>query len=170
MVAGAVNPPNIDLANEDLIRSHLQAVWLAETGVKLGSSVCDVIDREKAESLPLTLAKSNSKWVPTGHVTETRRRGLGILAMLESDLTGQAAPWHTDTWLDSAVNSAERRLNGAFDRWRSLFRATDRADADRKRRSWKNAAASEKERREAKSRYDEAFHPTGICSLAAGRP
>ena len=32
VVAGVVNPPNIDLANEDLIRSHLQAVWLAETG------------------------------------------------------------------------------------------------------------------------------------------
>ena len=53
MVAGVVNPPTIDLANEDLIRSHLQAVWLTETGVKLGSSVPDVLDREKTEELPL---------------------------------------------------------------------------------------------------------------------
>jgi ATP-dependent helicase YprA (DUF1998 family) len=29
MVAGAVNPPAIDLANEDLIRSHIHAVWLS---------------------------------------------------------------------------------------------------------------------------------------------
>ena len=36
MVAGAVNPPSLDLANEDLIRSHLHSVWLGETGQKLG--------------------------------------------------------------------------------------------------------------------------------------
>ena len=41
MVAGAVNPPSLDLANEDLIRSHLHAVWLGETGQKLGPSVQD---------------------------------------------------------------------------------------------------------------------------------
>src|SRR5262249_3664327 len=41
MVAGSVNPPALDLANEDLIRSHLHAVWLAETGEKLGSSVSE---------------------------------------------------------------------------------------------------------------------------------
>ena len=53
MVAGVVNPPTIDLANEDLIRSHLQAVWLVETGVMLGPSVRDVLDRENPEELPL---------------------------------------------------------------------------------------------------------------------
>src|SRR5690606_9325065 len=53
MVAGAVNPPTIDLANEDLVKSHLQAVWLAETGKELGSSVRDVLDLEKADNLPL---------------------------------------------------------------------------------------------------------------------
>ena len=32
MVAGSVAPPRLDLANEDLIRSHVHAIWLAETG------------------------------------------------------------------------------------------------------------------------------------------
>ena len=50
---GAVNPPNIDLANEELLRSHLQAVWLTETGVKLGQSVRDVLDLENIDELPL---------------------------------------------------------------------------------------------------------------------
>ena len=36
----------VDLANEDLIRSHLHAVWLGETRQKLGPSVQDVLDRE----------------------------------------------------------------------------------------------------------------------------
>ena len=36
MVAGAVAPPRLDLANEDLVRAHVHAVWLAETGLYLG--------------------------------------------------------------------------------------------------------------------------------------
>ena len=39
MVAGAVAPPRLDLANEDLVRSHVQAIWLAEIGLKLGSAI-----------------------------------------------------------------------------------------------------------------------------------
>jgi hypothetical protein len=43
MVAGAVVPPRLDLANEDLVRSHVQAIWLAEAGLKLGRAVGDRI-------------------------------------------------------------------------------------------------------------------------------
>ena len=53
MVAGVVNPPTIDLANEDLIRNHLHAIWLGETGVKLGSSVRDVLDLDHTTELPV---------------------------------------------------------------------------------------------------------------------
>jgi Helicase conserved C-terminal domain len=32
MVAGSVQAPRIDLTNEELVRSHVHAIWLAETG------------------------------------------------------------------------------------------------------------------------------------------
>ena len=155
MVAGVVNPPNIDLANEDLIRSHLQAVWLAETGVKLGQSVRDVLDRENPEDLPLH--QEIATQLGTARVvSEAQRRGQRILSTLESDLSAQAAPWYTDTWLDSAMNSAERRFHESFDRWRSLFRATAK-QMKFANDIVNNAAATERERREAKARYDEAY-------------
>ena len=48
MVAGKVTPPRLDLANEDLVRSHVHAVWLAEalasTKDGLGSSMSEVLD------------------------------------------------------------------------------------------------------------------------------
>lgn len=54
MVSGSVNPPTLDLASEDLIRSHVHAVWLAETRQHLGSSVTSVLDMEKpAAELPV---------------------------------------------------------------------------------------------------------------------
>ena len=154
-VAGVVNPPSIDLANEDLIRSHLQAVWLAETGVKLGSSVRDVLDREDSETLPLH--EEIAAQIGSGlAVKEATRRAERILATLERDLGGRAAPWYTATWLPSAMKSAERRLDESFDRWRSLFRATA-SQIRVANEVINNAAATEKERRQAKARYDEAY-------------
>ena len=44
MVSGAVTPPRLDLANEDLVRAHVQAIWLTETGQSLGSTLCDILD------------------------------------------------------------------------------------------------------------------------------
>ena len=155
MVAGAVNPPTIDLANEDLIRSHLQAVWLAETGVMLGSSVRDVLDRENTEELPLHKDIAE-RICGVQAVRQTEQRARRILETLTQDLTRQSAPWYTETWLDSAMNSAERRFDEAFDRWRSLYRATA-SQMKFANDILHNAAATEQERREAKTRFDEAY-------------
>ena len=155
MVAGAVKPPSIDLANEELVRSHLQAVWLAETGVKLDSSVSDVLDREAPGTLPLhedTAAQLGAARA----VREAARRAKRLLKTIEADLSEHAAPWYTDTWLPSAMNSAERRFDESFDRWRSLFRATA-SQIRFANQVINNAAASEADRRQAKARYDEAY-------------
>ena len=37
MVDGIVRPPSLDLANRDLVESHLHAEWLAASGVDLES-------------------------------------------------------------------------------------------------------------------------------------
>lgn len=155
MVAGAVKPPSIDLANEDLIRSHLQAVWLAETGVKLGSSVSDVLDREAPDTLPLN-GETAAGIGSARAVREATRRAKRLLGTLEADLSEHAAPWYTETWLPSAMNSAERRFDQLFDRWRSLFRATA-SQIRFANQVINNAAATEKDRRQAKARYDEAY-------------
>src|SRR5205807_4915416 len=44
MVGGSVAPPRLDLTNEDLLRSHVHAIWLAETGLVLDRSVAKVVD------------------------------------------------------------------------------------------------------------------------------
>ena len=155
MVAGIVRPPTIDLANEELIRSHFHAVWLAETGVALGKSVRELLDREQSETLPLRqelAAQIDAAQV----VVKAQRRARGILQTLSSDLSRQFAPWFTETWLDSTLNSARLNFNDAFDRWRSLYRATS-SQIKSANAILNNAAASEQDRREAKSRHDEAY-------------
>lgn len=155
MVAGAVSPPTIDLANEDLVRSHLHSVWLAETGAKLGRSVRDCIDVTVKEELPLgeTIRADIAR---SGAVAKTLERMERILAMSQEHLKGRSAHWYTDTWLRSAANSAPRRFDHAFNRWRSMFDATTK-QMKRANQIIDNAAALEADREAAKSRYDEAY-------------
>ena len=154
MVAGAVNPPSLDLANEDLIRSHLHSVWLGETGQKLGPSVQDVLDREHAPALPIL--KHISEQVDRLEVRQrSSTRAIAILGMLRDELKPETAPWFTSDWLDHTIRSAHLVFDAAFERWRTLFRAT-RQQMELAHAIQMNAAADEKTRREAKQRYDEA--------------
>ena len=155
MVAGVVNPPTIDLANEDLVKSHLQAVWLAETGRELGSSVREVLNLEKAENLPLREDIATEIAKP-GIQSAAKSRGERILDTLKADLDAARAGWHTSTWLENVVAGAPLRFEEAFRRWRSLYRATA-SQMKLANDILNNAAATEQDRREAKARYDEAY-------------
>src|SRR4051812_7881369 len=154
MVAGAVNPPAIDLSNEDLIRSHIHAVWLAETGQKLGPSVQAVLDLTKADDLPLLEQIAAQVDQPPVR-QKTSARAINIMSMLRDDLRPDAAPWHTPDWIDHTVQSTHLAFNAAFDRWRTLFRATEQ-QMTLAHNIQMNAAADPKARQEAKQRYDEA--------------
>jgi superfamily II DNA/RNA helicase/very-short-patch-repair endonuclease len=154
MVAGSVNPPTIDLANEELIRSHLHSEWLAETGKKLGSSIKDIIDMENAEELPIR------EEIGTGLESMSVRkraakRGAAILRTVSQELTPVSAPWYTLEWVNNAIHGAYQQFKRAFDRWRSLYRAT-RTQMEKSHAVLMNAAANEQERKEAQQRYNEA--------------
>lgn len=154
MVQGQVNPPTLDLANEDLIRSHLQAVWLSETGQKLANSISDVLDMNQGNKLPLR-ADLVQTLDAEGARQRTARRGVRILGMLTSELNPDQAPWYHDDWLDQAVRGAFRSFDQALERWRNLYIATTR-QMNQAHQIQLNAAASESERQEAARRYNEA--------------
>ncbi|MBF0098030.1 MAG: DEAD/DEAH box helicase [Magnetococcales bacterium] len=154
MVAGSVNPPMIDLANEELIKSHLHAVWLAETGQKLGNSVKESLDLEKPDTLPVR--SDLATFMDTHPVRErAAKRAISILAMVENELTSDVAPWYGPEWQGNIINASFHQFNQSFDRWRSLYRATAR-QMEKSHAIQMNAAATEKDRKEAKQRYDEA--------------
>lgn len=117
MVAGAVTPPRIDLANEDLVRAHVQAVWLAETHVDLKQTLKDVLDLTQAH---LPLQEAVREQLANPHARErARQRGRAVLARLGEELT--KADWFHDGWLDHAVDQALAQFDEACNRWRSLY-------------------------------------------------
>ena len=154
MVHGQVNAPTLDLANLELVKSHMHAIWLAETGKRLGNSVRDLLDMNQPEALPVAeeMATDLDK-------TEAKRRaherGLRVLSMLTNELTPRSAPWYNDRWAESVFQRAYNEFDGAMTRWRDLYRATAQA-IQLNFKTENNPAVSERERREAKQRHDEA--------------
>ncbi|MCX5314789.1 protein kinase [Streptomyces sp. NBC_00154] len=130
MVAGQVAPPRLDLANEDLVRSHLQGIWLAETGMKLGRAVPDVIDvaydpegEERPDpNMPLPLLPDTRD---LSLDEDVQRRAVAAARTALSPLIPDFAEttWWYDDWIEDQVTAAPKTFDAAFDRWRQLFRA-----------------------------------------------
>ncbi len=154
MVQGQVNPPALDLSNEDLIRSHLHAIWLSETGQKLANSIADILDMEQGDRLPLRADLIRTLDAESAR-QRTASRGVRILGMLSDELSPDKAPWYHEAWLDQTVRGAFRAFDRALGRWRNLYIATTR-QMNQAHQIQLNAAASETERQEAARRYNEA--------------
>ena len=121
MVAGAVAPPRLDLANEDLVRAHVHAVWLAETGLSLGSSLRDLLDvagdAPTLELLPSV--RSHIESLPARK--RAAHRLTHIFAALSDEL--RLADWYEDDWLSRTLTQVAERFDRAGERWRRLYRA-----------------------------------------------
>ncbi|MDA8329644.1 MAG: DEAD/DEAH box helicase [Candidatus Dormibacteraeota bacterium] len=126
MVSGAVAPPRLDLGNEELVRSHVQAVWLAETGQSLKSSLPDVLDMAgDAPSLEFLPEVRRALEDPGAKRRATFRaeRLLGELRQSWGVLEGPVSWWH-EGWVADTVDRAPFNLDRALDRWRNLYRLT----------------------------------------------
>ena len=154
MVHGQVNAPTLDLANLELVKSHMHAIWLAETGKRLGNSVRDLLDMNHPETLPITEDMAADLDKPEAK-RRAHERGLRVLAMLDSELTERNAPWYTSQWAESVFQRAYKEFDVALQRWRDLYRATAQA-IELNFKIENNPAASERERREAQQRHNEA--------------
>jgi len=154
MVHGEVKAPTLDLLNQDLLRSHLHAVWLGESGTKLPNSVRGILDLQRPQ-MPLSedyaqIFKDDDLY------RKSLARARKILSMLEDELIPKLAPWYDDRWAERVVTEAQRRFDEALDRWREMYRAT-LTQMDISQNIMKTSSISQKEKDGAKSRFDEAY-------------
>ena len=118
MVSGHVSPPRIDLANEDMLRSHIQAVWLYCASLDLGQTMKDVIDLTDEKALLLkshiTDALQNQRFR-----TNTRTLCRQIIESIKPEL--EKSGWWNEAWLDMVCSQIEREFEVSCERWRSLY-------------------------------------------------
>ncbi|MBK9648922.1 MAG: DEAD/DEAH box helicase [Deltaproteobacteria bacterium] len=122
MVHGEVRAPSLELANRELVESHLQAIWLACTEAALSQSVAKLLELN-ALGQPLTAALHAELTRPEV-VEEAVRRMVTVLESLQDALTPESAPWFPGARpfaLEIATTCA-RRFDEALMRWRALFR------------------------------------------------
>lgn len=120
MVAGQVEAPRLDLSNEDLLRAHIHAIWLAEANIDLRKSLRDILDCD-GENPSLELHPDiKADMAKDGPKAATRQKAQAILNALKGDL--EKTGWYTPDWLDGVILQLERRFESACERWRTMFR------------------------------------------------
>ena len=149
MVSGVVRPPALELANRDLIESHLHAVWLAESGQNLPDDIPHVLDLSTGH---LPIGKDIEINISTPELaTRASVAMLRILDSVSSELNPSNAPWAADR--DAFVNSisadAPGRFSSAFDRWRQLYLSAHSQLMEANRKSEMHGLSGS-ERRDAK--------------------
>jgi hypothetical protein len=121
MVAGQVMPPRLDLANEDLVRAHVHAIWLAESGLSLRRSLTDVLDMAGSPPSLALLPSVEAALADAQSLARAHARAMRILTGMQGELSSSG--WWTPTWLDDALARIPLAFRQACERWRTLYRA-----------------------------------------------
>jgi len=123
MVAGAVAPPRIDLRNRDLIRSHINAIWMSVAKPDLGKTLATVLDLNPADGrfpLPIKDAILSELRKPA-HRALALSKASQLIDSIRGEL--ETTTWFTENWAAEVLDQVERNFDAACDRWRSLYRS-----------------------------------------------
>lgn len=117
MVAGAVAPPRLDLTNEDLLRAHIHAIWLAETGIDLKDTLKEILDMNGEPPSLQLLPEIRQQAESVTARSAARQRAARIL----STIPGVIDP---DGLVEIAMQNVVRAFDDTCERWRGLYWAS----------------------------------------------
>lgn len=152
LVAGVVRPPALDLANRDLLRSHLHAEWLSAARIPLASSIPDNLDMDNP-ALPITpdIETAFASVSASGKAQPMMRR---VVEATLGAIDLKDAPWlaDLDAFIADIDSNARDNFSKSFDRWRELYRGAKREQSEANAIQQKTAFR-QGERKEAALRY-----------------
>jgi Lhr-like helicase len=166
MVGGIVRPPAIDLANRDLVTSHLHAVWMAEAQQELSSDIPGVLNLQEDGS-PLRIEIAESLLDP--NLAKRALLPMGrLLRSIDKELTLSDRIWteDRDEFLKSIAECAGARFSDAFDRWRQLYQSAREQLFEANRRTEMHGITAQ-QRKDAKNAASQANDQ--IALLEQGR-
>ena len=169
MVAGQVIPPRLDFANEDLLRSHVHAIWLSEvlavSARGLGSSMKDVLVLDDPDRRYPLAPSLRSKLNDGGAAERAAATATAVVEGLLDVL--RASSWWSDTWVEAVIAAAAESFDRACDRWRALY-ASARAEEQAAFEQTKNISATKRDRDDAERRQREARQRIDLLLNDAG--
>lgn len=151
MVHGIVRSPTLDLANRDLVESHLQAVWLANAHIALDVSIAPMLDLDQPGK-PLVKSYQDALNDPAA-TQRAQASAARVIAQLQQELAG--SDWFKPDYVQKVIERAPQAFSDALERWRVLFDAT-RTQMNMADQIVKSHTASHSERQNAQRRYGDA--------------
>ena len=120
VVSGSVIAPRIDLNNQELVRAHVQAIWLSQASISLGQTLTKIlVVSENDLSLPLRQEVAERL-----EDSSTRLKALQTANKLLLNIEGLTeAIWWRDDWIEDVLQGIASSFDKACDRWRSLYRS-----------------------------------------------
>lgn len=155
MVSGIVRPPALELANRDLITSHLHAMWLAELKQQLSAKIPDLltIDNDRLDVRSDYLQPMMDDGLKNRSVQSFSRLIKSVQNELDAAGVKWAASW--DDFAKEVANNAPQSFSDAFNRWRELYSGAKKQLTEANRRS-EQPGLSAVDRREAKIQQAQA--------------
>jgi len=157
MVHGVVKAPTLDLANRDLVESHLHAVWLSCAQVQLDNSIAPMLDLDK-DGKPLLQAMWD-RLSDAAVIDRAQGSAEAVISQLVDELDDN--DWFSDAYVNDVIQSSPRAFSDALDRWRALFDAT-RAQMDMADQIVKSHVTTPRDRANAQRRYGDAARQYAI--------
>lgn len=126
MVAGTVTAPRMDLINEELLLSHLNASILTRRPLSvLNNSLGDLVDKSDVAALPLkqeiidTLIINEDE---KSHILKNYKKVIED-SYFKNELIKRKPSWFTEDWIIQNIDSFQQSFDSSLDRWRKLYKA-----------------------------------------------
>jgi superfamily II DNA/RNA helicase len=118
MVSGIVQAPRIELTNEELIRSHINATVLSFLNAEeFKPSLIELIDIAGGTYLLKKDLKVKYQDIIDSRFTEIKQLVLKVLASIDfMDIR-----WYNDNWLETQIRSVPANLEKALLRWKKMY-------------------------------------------------
>lgn len=118
MVAGIVQAPRIDLSNEELIKSHINATVLSFLNAEeFKPSLIDLIDVAGKSYKLKSDVKAKYQTVIDGRFNEIKILVLKVLSSIDFS----QSTWYNNTWLENQIKTVPDKLENALLRWRKMY-------------------------------------------------
>jgi superfamily II DNA/RNA helicase len=118
MVSGIVQAPRIDLTNEELIRSHINASVLSFLNAdEFSSSLADLVDISgKTYKLKVGIKNKYQDLIDNNY-----EKILSLAKEVVNGITLTDANWYNEEWLNKEVKNVPQKLENALNRWTKMF-------------------------------------------------
>ncbi len=171
MVSGSVAPPQLNLANEELLSSHLHSIYVSEMGGgKIQNSLMDlVVERDLDPKMPLKKDVAAQMEADAQQKSKIKDLFLRMTEDIRESLNEKW--WFRDNWIDRKIDSTPLDFDRSMDRWRALYSAAVQQfdEAARIQKSGLYKAGSEEMKKAAGDHYQAKRQIALLCNTDSER-